>query len=247
MADTRVASTPGSRPRARVVRPAEAMAVMVAQGGDRAIAFDLGGVLLTGGVLTAGGEEDAFAELGRRFGIASADAARVWRELLVPSESGALPESAVWSALASLVTAGRPFDLREAVLDMAEPVTEGVGVLEHLKELGWRTALATNHLSSWIDEWRERFPWFTLFDAVVHSAGIGVRKPDPRFYELLRSQLGGSHPWFVDDREENVAAARKAGFRTVWVDAAGNWEVQPGPAQRSAPGSDTGVTGTGAA
>ncbi len=247
MADTRVASTPGSRSRARAVGPAEAMAAMVDQGGDRAIAFDLGGVLLSGGVLTAGGEEEAFAELGRHFGIPPREAARVWRALLVPSELGTIPESDVWSALASRATTGGPAELRAAVLGMAVPMAGGVEVLEHVKAMGWRTALATNHLGSWIDEWRERFSWFALFDTVVYSAGVGVRKPDPHFYDLLLSEVGQPHPWFVDDREENVAAARLAGFRVVWVDPAGNWEVRSRATDGPETGRAAGATGTGAA
>ena len=55
MADTPAASSSGDDPGAGEVTPTAVMAAMVGQGGERAVAFDLGGVLLTGGVLSAGG------------------------------------------------------------------------------------------------------------------------------------------------------------------------------------------------
>ncbi|MET9336437.1 HAD-IA family hydrolase [Nonomuraea sp. NPDC003804] len=51
-------------------------------------------------------------------------------------------------------------------------------------------------------------------DAVVSSARVGLAKPDPRIYELA-AEIAGVAPercLFVDDRPENVAAARALGM-----------------------------------
>ncbi|MGV9306989.1 HAD family hydrolase [Nonomuraea sp. NPDC003727] len=51
-------------------------------------------------------------------------------------------------------------------------------------------------------------------DAVVSSARVGLAKPDPRIYELA-AEIAGVAParcLFVDDRTENVAAARALGM-----------------------------------
>lgn len=52
------------------------------------------------------------------------------------------------------------------------------------------------------------------FDRVLASCHLGARKPDPRFYERLLTELGLAprQVAFVDDREVNVAAARELGL-----------------------------------
>ncbi len=221
--------------------PADAADAILRIAPDRAIAFDLGGVLLRGGVLEAGTEAAAFATLEARFGVPAGEAERIWVTSLAPSETGELPEADVWAAIAALAPGsgpadGRPDgsqpdtladDIRTAVLDMAVPDDAAVAALARLKAAGVRTALASNHLASWIDEWRRRFPWFAALDAVVCSEAVGVRKPDPRFFRLLRSVMGDPNvdPWFVDDRGPSVEAARAGGFVGVWAAPDGRWHL----------------------
>lgn len=52
------------------------------------------------------------------------------------------------------------------------------------------------------------------FDRVLASCHLGVRKPDPRFFErlLVELDLVPQQVAFVDDREVNVAAARRVGL-----------------------------------
>lgn len=56
-----------------------------------------------------------------------------------------------------------------------------------------------------------------LFDLIITSAEAGVRKPDPRFYEIMLERLGvtAAAVVFVDDNVENIAAALELGMRTV--------------------------------
>ena len=56
-----------------------------------------------------------------------------------------------------------------------------------------------------------------LFDAITLSCDIGVTKPHVQAYEIAAQQLGvaPSECVFVDDRSENVAAARQAGMLGV--------------------------------
>ncbi len=65
-----------------------------------------------------------------------------------------------------------------------------------------------------------RIPQFgltDLFDAFLVSSYIGLRKPGEDFFEcaLNISQRKPEQCVFVDDREENVAAARKLGIRGI--------------------------------
>ena len=56
-----------------------------------------------------------------------------------------------------------------------------------------------------------------LFDVVLSSCYLGLRKPEPEIYQRALEILArpAERILFIDDREENVAAAHEAGFRTV--------------------------------
>lgn len=83
-----------------------------------------------------------------------------------------------------------------------------------------RTVGATNY-PVWIRELRAGL-LAGHFDAVYASCELGVRKPDTGFYRTLlgRLELPAPRVVFVDDRPENVRAARRAGLRGVPASAA---------------------------
>src|SRR4051794_33365624 len=76
------------------------------------------------------------------------------------------------------------------------------------------TALLTNNVAT--ATWRATFP-FQLFDVVVDSSEVGLRKPDPAVYRLLLGRLGRepADVVFFDDLENNVAGACDVGLRGV--------------------------------
>ncbi len=60
---------------------------------------------------------------------------------------------------------------------------------------------------------------YALFDAVLESRVLGLRKPDPRFYELACEELGvaPSECVFLDDLGVNLKPARALGMHTIKV------------------------------
>jgi putative hydrolase of the HAD superfamily len=57
-----------------------------------------------------------------------------------------------------------------------------------------------------------------IFELVVDSAWVGMRKPDPAIYRLTMERLGGLAPeehLFVDDNELNIEAARDLGLHAI--------------------------------
>ena len=58
-----------------------------------------------------------------------------------------------------------------------------------------------------------------LFDIVIESSKVGVRKPDPRFYELACEALevSPSEAVFLDDLGINLKPAREMGMSTIKV------------------------------
>jgi putative hydrolase of the HAD superfamily len=85
-----------------------------------------------------------------------------------------------------------------------------IDVVRAARAAGIRTGLLSN---SWgLDYTRDG--WETLFDAVVISGEVGLRKPDPAIYALAAQQLGlpPEQIVFVDDLRPNVRAAAAAGM-----------------------------------
>ena len=58
-----------------------------------------------------------------------------------------------------------------------------------------------------------------LFDVIVESAVVGLRKPDPRIYELVceRLAVAPSDTVFLDDLGTNLKSARALGMTTIKV------------------------------
>ena len=75
---------------------------------------------------------------------------------------------------------------------------------------GIRTALLSN---SWGNDY-DRSDWQEMFDAVVISGEVGMRKPDREIFELALGRIGlpAGECVFVDDIPRNVAAAVQAGL-----------------------------------
>lgn len=59
-----------------------------------------------------------------------------------------------------------------------------------------------------------------LFDAIIESSKLGVRKPEPRFFELACAQLGirPEQAVYLDDLGPNLKPARAMGMRTIKVE-----------------------------
>jgi len=86
-------------------------------------------------------------------------------------------------------------------------------LVAELRTVGVRVALLSN---SWGNSYpRDRID--ALFDPVVISSEIGMRKPDPEIFEHTLGLLGvqAADAVFVDDAAQNVAGAQRSGLHTV--------------------------------
>jgi putative hydrolase of the HAD superfamily len=102
--------------------------------------------------------------------------------------------------------------LKERIFRGMEPDPRMVDAVRAIKDAGVRTALLSNSWGATGYE-RERFP--DLFDAVVISAEVGMRKPEPDIYLLAASRVAVPAPEcvFVDDLLANVEGAQAVGMQ----------------------------------
>jgi putative hydrolase of the HAD superfamily len=193
----------------------------------RALISDFGGVLTT--PLAAGFlayQEEApisLEELGR--GMQAA--AEIYGEHPLHSlERGEISEQEFARRLAEQLHDG--FDLarlRELYFERIDPNTPMIDFVGELRGRGLRTALLTNNVREWEPLWRAKLPELDeIFEIVVDSAFVGMRKPEPGIYELTLERLGGGlraeECLFVDDIELNCEAARELGMTAVRFDHA---------------------------
>jgi len=100
-----------------------------------------------------------------------------------------------------------------------------VTALRRIREHGLPLALLTNNFAPQPDveegyhHRAEVAEALALFDHVIESSKAGVRKPDPRAYELALEALGvaAEHVVFLDDLGINLKPAREMGMTTIKV------------------------------
>ncbi len=69
------------------------------------------------------------------------------------------------------------------------PVPESIAVLSHLKSEGYKTGLVTDCSAEVPAIWQDT-PFAPLIDVTVFSCVVGLKKPDPRIYQLAAERLG---------------------------------------------------------
>ena len=115
--------------------------------------------------------------------------------------------------------------LNALFLERLEPNGAMIDFVRSLRGRGVRAALLTNNVREWEPLWRAKLPEVDeLFEVVVDSAFVGMRKPDPAIYALTLERLGGVAPErcvFVDDLDVNCETARALGMAAVRFESAG--------------------------
>lgn len=92
-----------------------------------------------------------------------------------------------------------------------------VHVLESIKQNGFRIYAASNFARDKFEEARPRMPFLVLFDGIQISGTIGLKKPQPAFFEKMMKDFDfkAEQAVFIDDLEANIAAARSLGINGV--------------------------------
>ena len=200
----------------------------------RAVIFDLGGVVLpspfdafrayerrhglphrfVSTVIVRGGEQGAWSRFERS--ELDAEAFEVAFAAECEAAGGRVSASDLFSEMRSGDAAGAT----------AGPHPEMVAAIRAIRAEGLRTAALTNN---WADDDGATHVSGTsplarqlaeLFDTIVESAREGLRKPDPRIYELTCARVGVTpgEVVFLDDIGSNLKPARALGMTTIKVE-----------------------------
>lgn len=190
----------------------------------RAVIFDFGGVFVDSPFTAvqsaaAGLGVDPDIMLDTVFGPYDQDTDHAWHRL----ERGEISlDQARADIIAASLAAGLP-ELDPVQLLMALGGggirSEMVEFCRSLRDRGIATGLLTNNALEFAAFWRPMLPLDELFDDVVDSSEVGMRKPDERIYQLSLERLGAvAHETaFIDDAAGNVEGARRAGLHAVHI------------------------------
>ena len=140
-------------------------------------------------------------------------------------ERGEITEAEFAARIEAHLEAGfDPIRLRTLYFERLEPNRAMIDFVRELRGRGVRAALLTNNVREWEPLWRAKLPEIDeLFELVVDSAFVGLRKPDSAIYALTLDRLGGVDPArcvFVDDLDVNCASARALGMAAVRFESA---------------------------
>jgi putative hydrolase of the HAD superfamily len=124
---------------------------------------------------------------------------------------------------AEALAAGHTIDAREVIGCLAGDLRpEMLEAIRRCHER-LRTGLITNNMASMMEGDEGNSTMLSvvdgLFDVIIESSKAGIRKPDPRIYELACEQLGvePSEVVFLDDLGINLKPAAAMGMTTIKV------------------------------
>lgn len=189
----------------------------------RAVITDFGGVL-TSPLMDSflAWQDSSGVPLESLYGSMTAVARRIGANPLFELETGRMTERDFLSEIGGELTTqlGRPVTMHDFAttywrhLHPNEPM---IALMRELRRDGYRTAICTNNVREWEPIWRAMLPVDEIFEDVVDSAFVGVRKPEPEIYSIALNRLGvpAAETLFIDDIDVNCHAAQAAGMQAV--------------------------------
>ncbi len=179
----------------------------------RAVLFDAGGVLHVNKGKTI--REDVTKTLGitdQQYDLA--------RGKLVPLLGrGEITEEEYWQKFVKMTGTKKPLP-KESLWQRGFKgftINEGVfQIVRLLKERGLRVVVFSNTIKPHADVNRQR-GIYDMFDVILLSNEVGMRKPDPKFYRFVLKELNlrPDEVILIDDQEENVLAGEKLGIKSI--------------------------------
>jgi 2-haloacid dehalogenase len=100
---------------------------------------------------------------------------------------------------------------------LGEENPESVALLADLQKAGYKTYGLSNWSAETFPPTGKAHPFFNTLDAILLSSEVNVCKPNPEIYKILLERYGliPEESVFIDDRQENLDAAKTLDIHTV--------------------------------
>jgi putative hydrolase of the HAD superfamily len=142
----------------------------------------------------------------------------LWPQLSV----GRLTEDQYWRELGGLI-GHDPAMLQQTLTPIWDPQAIDQGVIALARSLRDRVRLAIlSNATLRLESHLQALGIDDLFDPVINSARIGLRKPDEDVFQYALKQLGtpAGSVLFIDDKERNTVVAEALGIPSIRFDSA---------------------------
>ncbi|MCE2982857.1 MAG: HAD family phosphatase [Parachlamydia sp.] len=182
--------------------------------GIKVVVFDFGGVI------GRTDKKQMASFIANELGITQQEAVKAMHQLKHTLKQGG-QEEVFWADYFKKQGKKMPADWYERLdigrIESLKALPGMVEIAKQLKQMGYGPALLSNTRDSQA-KIKRQLGYYDLFSPVLLSNEIGVAKPHPQAYKILlnRLQLPPEALFFVDDHEENVAAAKSLGIDSVY-------------------------------
>lgn len=98
-------------------------------------------------------------------------------------------------------------------------IQENLDLIDTYQKKGYRVYILSNLPEDSYVYLKERYGFIDQVDGGIYSYQHKLIKPDVKIYETLleKYDLKADECIFVDDKEENIKAAKELGFYTIWL------------------------------
>lgn len=179
----------------------------------KTVIFDLGGVYFTNGT------KRAIDIISRRWNLDSSLVADVFKgKIGTAYRENQITHEEFWKQAKETLEIEAPMEeLAEIWLNGYVPIEGTVDIIKELKENGYEILYLSDNVQERIDYLEEKYHFLQYFKSGVFSHIVGVRKPNPKIYQLALNE--SSNPAqncvYIDDKPNLLEEAEKLGMATI--------------------------------
>jgi putative hydrolase of the HAD superfamily len=186
---------------------------LFASAAPKAVIFDFGGVIASSVRATIK------AQLKKDLHLSDEEIVKLRQQQIVFSQSEG-SEAIFWETIAKQKNISLPpswaSNWYSTIIKAVVVDKEMMQLVEELKHQQLCVGLLSNIDKEYAELLRE-YGYYQPFNPCILSCDIGIRKPDVRMYQALLDTLSLSPEdvIFIDDKADNIAAAKSRGFDTI--------------------------------
>lgn len=178
---------------------------------SKIVLFDLGGVLVNWK------DEWLFAEITKQFDIEHDVLKSRFDQNIGSLFTGKVTEENFWQVVLHGYTNSKNYIIIDSLFSTTYSINENIlHEISILKKTNVAYGLLSN-ITAPTRKFLDQTGLFNDFKISFFSDLLGLAKPEPEIYQYVLNSLYPEYDsiLFVDDKEENIAAAQKFGFETI--------------------------------
>ena len=179
----------------------------------KTIIFDLGGVYFTDGT------KRAIDIISQEWTLNPKEVANVFKgKIGTDYRENKISHDEFWKQAKEALKINEATDkLAQIWLEGYVPINNTVELIKELKENGYEILYLSDNVQERIDYLENKYHFLQYFNSGVFSHIVGVRKPNPKIYQLAleQSTYPAKNCVYIDDKPELLEEAKKLGMKTI--------------------------------